>query len=145
MYYFTPSGIFSPTLTDSFHLSLSDNKSPQVSRTLLNILADFNSAVVWTVSIIPLISTWSCLFFWFLGTVSRAQTMTGITVIFNFQSYYDYYHYTLCEFFIPALIDGPSLESERQQVSENLLDSPWNSGRSQQCRYLDGLDSSSDI
>ena len=29
-----------------FHWSLSDNKSPQVSRNLLGILADFNNAVV---------------------------------------------------------------------------------------------------
>ena len=29
-----------------FHWSLSDNKSPQVSRTLLSILADITSAVV---------------------------------------------------------------------------------------------------
>ena len=29
-----------------FHLSLSDSKSPQVSRTLLNILADINIVVV---------------------------------------------------------------------------------------------------
>ena len=35
---------------------LSDRTSPQVSRTLLNILADFNSAVVWMVSILIPIS-----------------------------------------------------------------------------------------
>ena len=33
-----------------FHWSLSDSKSPQVSRTLLSILAVFNNAVVWMVS-----------------------------------------------------------------------------------------------
>ena len=33
-----------------FHWSLSDSKSPQVSRTLLSILAVLNSAVVWMVS-----------------------------------------------------------------------------------------------
>ena len=38
-----------------FHWSLSDNKSPQVSRTLLNILAIFNNVVVWFVSPDPLI------------------------------------------------------------------------------------------
>ena len=36
-----------------FHRSLSDSKSPQVSRTLLSILAVFNNAVVWMVSIRP--------------------------------------------------------------------------------------------
>ena len=38
-----------------FHWSLSDNKSPQVSRTLLNILTDLNNAVVWVVFIIIII------------------------------------------------------------------------------------------
>ena len=35
------------------HWSLSDSKSPQVSRTLLRILADLNNAIVWMVSIHP--------------------------------------------------------------------------------------------
>ena len=39
-----------------FHWSLSDSKSPQVSRTLLSILAVLNNAVVWMVSTRPLIS-----------------------------------------------------------------------------------------
>ena len=33
-----------------FHWRLGDSKSPQVSRTLLSILAVFNNAVVWRVS-----------------------------------------------------------------------------------------------
>ena len=36
-----------------FHRSLSDNKSPQVSRTLLSILAVLSNAVVWIVSTRP--------------------------------------------------------------------------------------------
>ena len=39
-----------------FHRSLSDSKSAQVSITLLSILADLNTAVVWMVSARPLIS-----------------------------------------------------------------------------------------
>ena len=40
-----------------FHWSLSDNKSPQVSRrTRLGISAGLNSSVIWTVSILLLIS-----------------------------------------------------------------------------------------
>ena len=39
-----------------FYWSLSDNKSSQVSRTLLSILADLNNAVAWMVSARPLIS-----------------------------------------------------------------------------------------
>ena len=36
-----------------FHWSLSDNNSPQVSRTLLSILANLNNAVIWMVSTRP--------------------------------------------------------------------------------------------
>ena len=63
-----------------FHWSLCNRKSPQVSRTLLSILADFNSSVVWMVSILLLISSSSSLFprFWII--VSRTPTMIGITV-----------------------------------------------------------------
>ena len=42
-------------------ISLSDRKSPQISRTLLSILADFKVAVVWMVLILPLIFNFSCL------------------------------------------------------------------------------------
>ena len=36
-----------------FHWSLSDSKSPQVSRTLLSILAVLSNAVIWIVSTRP--------------------------------------------------------------------------------------------
>ena len=39
------------------HWSLSDSMSPQVSRTLLGILADLSNAVVWIVSERPPISS----------------------------------------------------------------------------------------
>ena len=39
-----------------FHWSSSDSESPRVSRTFLSILADLNSAVVWTVSTRSIIS-----------------------------------------------------------------------------------------
>ena len=39
-----------------FHWSLSDNKSPQVSRTRLSIQVDHNNVIVWMVSTRPLIS-----------------------------------------------------------------------------------------
>ena len=45
-----------------FHWSLSDSKSPQVSRTLLSILAVLNNVVVWMVSSRPATSKSSCLF-----------------------------------------------------------------------------------
>ena len=39
-----------------FHWSVSDSQSPQVTRTLRNILTDLNDAVVWMVAACPLIS-----------------------------------------------------------------------------------------
>ena len=39
-----------------FYQSLSDIKSPQVSRTLLSILVDLDNAVVWMISTRPFIS-----------------------------------------------------------------------------------------
>ena len=47
------SAIFITALADGFSLS---SKYPQVSRTLLSILADLKNAVVWMVSTCPLIS-----------------------------------------------------------------------------------------
>ena len=44
-----------------FHWSLSDSKSPQVSRTLFSILVNLNYPVLWTVSTRPLISKSSSL------------------------------------------------------------------------------------
>ena len=74
-----------------FHWSLSENKSPQVSRTLLGILADLNNVVIWIVSTRPLISMSSSPFIDPLVIVSRAPT----TIFF-----------TSCEFFTPLLADG---------------------------------------
>ena len=65
--------------------SLSDSKSPQVSRTLLNILADLNN-VVWMVSTRPLISKSSSPCINPLVTVPRAPITIGITVTFMFYS-----------------------------------------------------------
>ena len=50
-----------------FHWIFRDGKSPQVSRTYLDILADLKNSVVWMVSILPLISNSTCPFllaFW---------------------------------------------------------------------------------
>ena len=63
-----------------FYGSLSNSKFPQVFRTLLSILADFISAVVWIFLILFLLLISShTLFSSSLGTVS---TPTGITVLF---------------------------------------------------------------
>ena len=47
---FTPSEFSHQLTLMVFNWNLSDSKSPQVSRTLLSILADLNNTVVWTVS-----------------------------------------------------------------------------------------------
>ena len=72
-----------------FHWSLSDSKSPQVSRTLLSILAVLNNAVVWMVSTRPLISKSSSHFINPLGTVPKAPITIGITVTCMFHSFFN--------------------------------------------------------
>ena len=62
-------------------------ESSQVSRTLLSILDNFNTAIVWIALILPMISTYPSLFSRPLGTISRAPTMIGITVTFMFYSF----------------------------------------------------------
>ena len=71
-----------------FSWNLSDIKSPQVSRTLLGILADLNNAVVWMVSTRPFISKSSSAFANPSVTVQRALITIGIAVIFMFHSFF---------------------------------------------------------
>ena len=65
----------------------SDCKSPQISRTLLSILANLNNAAVWMVSTRFLISKSSSPFTNPLGIVSTAPTTICITVTFMFHSF----------------------------------------------------------
>ena len=65
------------------HRSLSDNNSPQVSRTLLSILADLNNAGVETVSTRPVISKSSSPCTNPLVTVPRTPITVGIIVMFH--------------------------------------------------------------
>ena len=76
-----------------FHWSLSDSKSPQVSRTRLRILAVLSKAVIWIVSVRPPIS----------------KSIIIIIIIW--------------EFFSLALADGPPLVWEWQHVFLSLQDS----------------------
>ena len=73
-----------------FHWSLSDSKSPQVSRTLLSILAVLNNAVVWTVSTRTLISKSSSPFINPLVIVPKAPITIGIIVTFMFLSFFQF-------------------------------------------------------
>ena len=63
-----------------FHWSLSDSKSPQVSRTFLGILANLNNAIVGMVLILPLISNSFSLFSKRLVTVPSTLFAIGVTV-----------------------------------------------------------------
>ena len=68
-----------------FHWSLSDSKSPQVSRILLSILAVLNNAAVWMVSTRPPTSKPSST----LVTVPNAPITIGIIVTCMFHSFFN--------------------------------------------------------
>ena len=70
-----------------FHWSLSDSKSPQVSRTRLSILAVLSNAVVWTVSTRPPTSKSSRPFNNSLVTVPKAPITIGTIVTFMVHSF----------------------------------------------------------
>ena len=71
------------------HWSLSDNKSPQVSRTLLSILADLKNAGVWMDSTYPAISKSSSPCTNPMVTALRALITIGIIVTFMFYSFFN--------------------------------------------------------
>ena len=66
----------------AFHWSQADSKSPQVSRTLLSILADLSNAVAWVLPTHPLISNTSRPCTNPLMIVPSTSVIVGITVIF---------------------------------------------------------------
>ena len=73
-----------------FHWSLSNNKSPQASRTLLSILAVLNNVVVWMVSTRPPMSKSSSPFSNPLVTVPNAPITIGIIVTCMLHSFFNY-------------------------------------------------------
>ena len=72
-----------------FHWSLSKCKSPQVSTTLLSILAVFNNAVVWMVSSRPPNFKSSSPFHNPLVTVPKVPLTIGIIVTFMFHRFFN--------------------------------------------------------
>ena len=72
-----------------FHCSLSDSKSPQVSRTLLSILAVLKNAVVWMVSTRPPTSKSFSPFSNPLVTVPNAPITIGTIVPCMFHSFFN--------------------------------------------------------
>ena len=77
---------FISALADSLSLEF---ESPQVSRTLLNIQAVLNNAIVWMVSARPPISKSSTPFNNPLVTVPKAPITNGIIVTFMFHSFFN--------------------------------------------------------
>ena len=71
------------------HWSLSDSKSPQVSRTLLRILAVRSNAVIWIVSICPPTSKSSRPFNNLSVIVPKAPIPIGTIVTFMFHSFFN--------------------------------------------------------
>ena len=71
-----------------FHWSLSDNKYPQVSRILPNILVNLNYSVAWIISNHPLISKSSSPFTNF-RCLPKVPITTGIIVTFMFHSFFN--------------------------------------------------------
>ena len=72
-----------------FHWSLSDSKSPQVSKTLLSILAVLSNAVIWIVSTRPPTSKSSRPFNNPLVIVPKAPITIGTIVTFMFHSFFN--------------------------------------------------------
>ena len=72
-----------------FHWSFSDSKSPQVSRTLLSILAVLSNAVVWIVSTCPPTFKSSRPFNNPLVIVPKAPITIGTIVTFMFHSFFN--------------------------------------------------------
>ena len=86
-YNFNSFEYFSPRLLMVFQLSLSDSKSPLVSRTLLSILADLNNVAVRIVSIRPLISNSFSPILKPFGTVPSVPVTISITVTLMFHNF----------------------------------------------------------
>ena len=85
-------------LHTNFNWSMCYSKSLQVSRTLLNILADFNCAVAWIDLILPLISSSASHFSRLLEIIPKAPATIGITVSLKY--YYYYYYISVSKVFL---------------------------------------------
>ena len=72
-----------------FHWSLSDRKSPQVSRTLLSILSVLSNVVVWMVSTLPPTSKSSSPFNNHLVILPKLPITVGTIVTFMFHSLFN--------------------------------------------------------
>ena len=113
-----------------FHWILSDNKSPQISRALLSILAILNNAVVWVVSSCPPTSKSSSLFSNSLVTVPKAPTTTGIIITCMFHSFFNslvrsYYYYCFSNQYLSLFHCFRLLLISLFSLSPSSSSSPW--------------------
>ena len=104
------------------HQSLSHSKSSEVSKTLLSILIDLNTAVVRRVS--SYFQIFQSLY-QVLGNCSKRTNY-----YFYHAFFFKFHYFTHCKFFTPAIAGGVSQESERQQVFSRFQDSSQYSIRS---------------
>ena len=121
---------FSHDLTTDFYTGVRVTASLfRCPRFFPSILADFNSAVIWMISILPLISNSSGLLSKLFESVPRAQTIIAISVTFIIflQGFC-----TICDRWF-------SLNSKWRQVKFALHDSSKNSNRSHQWCGLHGF------
>ena len=82
--------LFTSVLADGFfYWSLSESKSPQISRTILSIQAILNNAVVWMVSTRPQTAMSSSPFSNPLITVPNTPITIGIIVTCMFHSFFN--------------------------------------------------------
>ena len=108
--------------------SLSDSKSPQVSRTLPSILANLNNAVVWMVSTCPLISKLSSLWTNPFVTVLRAPITIGITITFKRSKYNNLCFIKQCDYIsYPAHFGRmeTNLQKIKKRTSHNIPITHW--------------------
>ena len=112
---FTPLVLFTSMLADGFHLSLSDSKSPQVSRTRLRIIIiitiiyrDFYTSISWCF----LIGVWMK-----ASLLKSPGLVSGLLLLLLLLLL------LFTEIFTPVLADAFSLEFEWKQVSSNIQNS----------------------
>ena len=102
-----------------FHWGLSASKSPQVSRTLLSILAVLNNAVVWMVSTRPPVSKSSSPFNSPLVTIPRAPIKIGKIVTVMFHSFFQFPNKVEVSILLLAFTSILLSDQPRQQSSQS--------------------------